>query len=171
MTTTKSKPLSPRQAEALWSELRGVFVNAEKAILNIQENKAWEPLGFDTFAQAWDAKMRGVKLAVAAKNAVIYALIEDDLDNSQASQITGTPVPVVQRLREQKSNGIPSNLASTQVRSHFRAKPSAPVRLSVELPHDELANYKAMCEARGISMKDEALKAVRSHFRRLERIR
>lgn len=82
--------MKQKEAEALWVSLRSALVNAEAAIVEIIKTRAWEPLGYDTFAQAWNDRMRGVKLAAACNTHIVYAL----LDEARPLPPKATPVPV-----------------------------------------------------------------------------
>lgn len=176
--TTKTKPLTQRQAEQLWSELRDLFVNAEQAIVKIIESKAWEPLGYDTFAQAWAGRMSGVRLAASCTAHVVYALLAEGIAEGDAATLVGMPPPVATRLRQQRDNGVPASSASlraprgapvshTVVKQYERSKTSSEPRLlHLELEPGELADLKALCDARGLDLKAEALRAIRKHFAR-----
>ena len=162
------------QAEALWSSLRESFVNAEKVLIQIIEAKAWEPLGYDTFGQAWADRMAGVRLAGALTANVVYALLDEGMKAQKIVALAGVGPTVVYLLARQKNNVVPVEMAKLQdtvVRAHTRVKPSAPAFLHLELNHGELASLKALCAAKGVDLNSEALKAVRVHFSRLERSR
>ena len=58
-----SKRLTKLQANSMWDGLRGHFTNAADAIREIIEARAWEPLGYTSFAQAWKSEMCDVTLA------------------------------------------------------------------------------------------------------------
>jgi len=160
------------QAEALWDSLRDAFANTEKVIVTIIETRAWEPLGFDTFAQAWMARMSGIRLATEMMRAhVAYALFASGLSDAEAQKAVGFSIgtEAIRRLREQSEMGVPPSLATTRVRSHERSKPSAPETLHVRLTPDELSMFRELAEVRGLDVQAEAAKAVRAHFRSLDR--
>lgn len=172
MTVTAIRKLTPAQATKLWSDLRGHFVNAEKKIIEIIEARAWEPLGFESFAEAWASKMEGVRLATDEVRAhVVYAMFSDGLSDEQINERLGVGSGVTDRqvkhLRRQKSNGVPPSLASTRVRSHVRRNPSAPRTIHVELHSTEYARYQEIAKALDRDVADIALEAIRHAFEEL----
>lgn len=173
MIATRTAPsITTTQAESLWESLRDAFTSTEKVIVQIIESRAWEPLGFDTFAQAWTARMKGVRLATEGMRAhVAYAMFASGLSNAEAQEAVGFSIgtEAIRRLREQSDLGVPPSLATTRVRSHDRAKPSAPETLHVRLTPGELATFRELAEVRGLDLQAEAAKAVRAHFRSLDR--
>lgn len=159
------------KAEKLWSELRELFVNAEAKIKEIIETRAWEPLGYGSFAEAWNDRMAGVRLATdAARAYVVYALFDDGLDEGGVAAAlppgSGVGPSAIKALRRQRSNGVPADFAV--VREHLRAKPGEPRYVHVELSPDEYENFKAIAEKRNLNFASESAKAVRAHFRKLE---
>lgn len=163
--------LKQRDAETLWNDLRSALVNAEQAIIKIIETKAWEPLGYDTFSQAWNDRMKGVKLAALCTPHIVYAMLDEKTPVTKVAAATGHSTETVKLLQRQKRNGVPPQMATTRVRSHDRARPRAPFMLVLELTNAEIENYKALCGAKNLDVKTEALKAVRAHFAKLERSR
>jgi len=162
------------EAEALWSELREGFVNQERLIKQIIADRAWEPIGFTSFVEAWNARMKGIRLATDALKAhVVYALFDSGLEARGVYEALGVGSGVtpeaVRVLGEKKALGIPADFATTRVRSHERAKPGEARFLRVELRPDELDYFRDLCEARGRDVHEESAKAIRQHFRRMER--
>jgi hypothetical protein len=161
-------------AEALWSDLRSALANFDRVLAQIITARAWEPLGYDTFAQAWADRMRGTRLGTASMAAhVVYALIEDGLDREQALLTLGPSSGVgpakYDVLARQHDAGVPPQFAAIIVRQHTREAPSAPHYVHVELTHDEWLHFRAVADGRGMDLADESAKAVRAHFHRLER--
>lgn len=109
-TQTKLRTVTAEQASALWADLRGSFINAEKRIVEIIELKAWEPLGFESFAEAWASKMHGIRLATEEVRAhVVYADVERNLLPAAAGLGgAGFPAP---------ESGIPAPGAPNETRS------------------------------------------------------
>lgn len=141
--------LSKTQALKMWANLRGHFVNAEKAITEIIAAKAWEPLGFASFAEAWADRLQGIPLATDSIRAhVVYAMVEAGLDDAAVLAATGIGSQVgprsVAELRRQKAAGVPAGMASTRVRSHMRCKPSRPGIVHVPLQPSEYARFRAL---------------------------
>ena len=171
MTVTAIRTLTPAQATKLWSDLRGHFVNAEKKIIEIIEARAWEPLGFESFAEAWASKMQGVPLATDAVRAhVVYAMLDGGLTDSEVLDATGIGSQIgpnsVDALRRQRSNGVPASSASTRVRSHIRRNPSAPRTVHVQLSADEYAAFRECAAERESDTATLAAQLIREYLER-----
>lgn len=154
MNNTESA-LAPAQAAKLWNDLRGHFANAERIIIEIIETKAWEPLGFASFTEAWTSKMAGIPLATDAMRAhVVYMMFNDGMDDAQvlASVGIGSRIgpTVVTRLREQHEIGVPANLASTRVRSHVRKLPSRARTLHIHLTSNDYDSFRDKAAAMNV---------------------
>lgn len=168
-----ARRISKRAADQLWSTLREAFARIEETLPKIVEQRAWEPLGYATFKEAWADRMAGMRLATdEARALIVYTLIDEGADDAGViaalhGQVGDTAVA---SLREQRASGVPHSLATTRVRSHDRAKPSPRSTLHIGFTPEELASLEAIAEARGRRLDDEARKAIRSHFRRLERV-
>lgn len=185
---------SERDADALWSELRNALANFDRVLKRIIETRAWEPLGYDTFAQAWADRMRGMRLGTASMAAqVVYALIESGLDQKGALEVLGPSSGVgpakFELLARQHEAGVPAEVATTHrqrpvesippiaperglsvVRQHYRESPSEPHVVHVELTPTEYAHFKAVADRRGLDFARESARALRSHFLSLEGI-
>lgn len=183
-------------AEQAWADLRSALVNFDKAVVRIIETRAWEPLGYASFGEAWVARMSGTRLATAASAArVVYALIDSGLNRDQVVKALGPSSGVgpakVDVLTRQKDAGVPAEFATTQVRrseppaepmptmppdrglsvvrTHYRAPRSEPHIVRVELAPDEYEHFKAVAERHGMDLATVAARAVKAEFARLER--
>lgn len=155
--------LTKDTASSLWDELRDGFNNIEKTIIRIIEVEAWKPLGYATFAEAWNDRMSGVRLAGEVRAHVVYYMLSEGADVDAVSATTGIGAGSVRDLKRQKSNGVPPH-AATLVRQHRRSRPRAPFRLTVELSQEERERFSETCKVHDLDMTEEALTAIRSHF-------
>jgi len=165
------KQLSKTQALKMWANLRGHFVSAEKAIAEIIAAKAWEPLGFASFAEAWADRMQGVPLATDSIRAhVVYAMVEAGLDDAAVLAATGIGSQVgprsVSALRRQKAAGVPAGMASTRVRAHTRCKPSQPHIVRVSLQPSEYEAFRALSAELRTDPGELAAGLIREYLRR-----
>lgn len=164
-----TKHISKETSTALWDELRDGFINVENTIIRIIETKAWEPLGYSTFAEAWADRMSGVRLAGEVRAHVVYAMLSEGNDVEAVSVNTGVGTGTVEDLKRQKSNGVPPE-AATLVRQHRRGQARPPYRLIVEFSHAEREEFAEACKACDLDMNAEAAEAVREHFSRLSQL-
>lgn len=156
-------------AGKMWDELRGHLVNAEKCIAKIIDAKAWEPLGYTSFAEAWAARMQGVPLATDVMRAhVVYAMFDAGLDDAEVLDATGIGSQVgprsVAALRRQKAAGVPPELASTRVKAHYRKKPGAPRTVHVELTEREYAAFREYAESQELDTASLAAQLIRAYI-------
>ena len=49
--------IQPNEAKRLFGRLRGALLNLDSLLSEIVEAKAWEPLGYTSFAEAWAAEI------------------------------------------------------------------------------------------------------------------
>jgi hypothetical protein len=166
--------MDKNEAQKMWDDLRGHLVSAERAIPRIIEARAWEPLGYASFAAAWAGELQGVKLATDALRAVVlYAMFDGGLTAAEAAEHlpigSGVSPMGVERLREQYDAGVPCDFASTRVRSHRRRLPSEAQTIHVKVKPGELQRYKEIADAAGSTLDREAERAISLHFARLAR--
>lgn len=161
--------LTKKASAALWDELREGFINIEQTIIKIIEAKAWEPLGYESFAEAWADRMDGVRLAGEVRAHVVYAMLAEGENAENISSNTGIGVGSVKDLKRQKSNGVPPE-AATLVRQHTRGQQRPPYRLIVEFSPEEREEFSEACKVYGLDMTAEATEAVRAHFERLAQL-
>ena len=60
--------MNESEALNLWDELKRGFVNAERVLVRIINERAWEPLGYSSFNEAWTDRMQGVRSVHASLN-------------------------------------------------------------------------------------------------------
>lgn len=161
--------LSKDTASSLWDELRDGFNSIEKTIIRIIEVEAWKPLGYATFAEAWNDRMSGVRLAGEVRAHVVYFMLSEGEDVDAISTTTGIGTGSVADLKRQKSNGVPPE-AATLVRQHRRNRPRPPFRLTVELSQEERERFMEVCKTHNLDIAEEALGAIRERFTELEEV-
>lgn len=141
-----------RRAEGLFAELRQALVNAERIVIEIIETRAWETLGYHSFEHAWRERLTGIRLATdAMKATVVYALL-DTADVETIVAETGVRPDLVERIREQKEDGVPPKDVS--VRPHRRSVPAKPHTVHIDLTRAEFLRWRYLAKERGISLAD-----------------
>lgn len=157
------KKLTKQQANAMWDSLRQHFTNAAEAIKKIIEARAWEPLGYTSFAQAWNAEMRDVTLAGEIRAHVVYQLLEERVPVADVADMVGGVGPVLaESFARQKANGVPADCAV--VSEHLRRKPKAADTLHVRVGATLLHEYRRVAALRGETVEDIAREAIREKF-------
>lgn len=157
--------MDKKTAEALFDSLANALNNAEKILIEIIRTKAWQQLGYETFTDAWNERLAGVRLATGAMRAhVVYALLEEGLTNEEVIKATMTPDSVVKSLAAQRADGVPAGYV--WVRGGPRRVPPRPIStLHVKgFDPQELARLKATCRSQNLDVDDEVRKAIRLHL-------
>ncbi|AER47603.1 hypothetical protein DS6A_49 [Mycobacterium phage DS6A] len=163
MEVVMARPISKRQADRLWDDLRGHFVAAQDAIKAIIKAEAWKPLGYDTFAEAWTARMGDVTLATEARPHVVYQMLAEGVPADDVALATkGVGPETVRELDRQRKNGVPADHAV--VRRHLRRRPSAPDTLHVKLTAATLTEYHRVAAAAGVTVEEVAREAIAERF-------
>lgn len=161
--------MSQKQALGLWQKLRQHFVNAAAVIEEIIERRAWEPLGYDSFAEAWNAQMGEVTLAVEVRPHVVYQMLTEGYDyDAIAEKVKGVGRDRVESLDRQRRNGVPAKDASMSVvREHLRNRPSSAAYIHVEVGPIALRRYRKIAERLGLTVEQIAAEAIAARFEEL----
>lgn len=159
-----------QEAEALWLKLATGFIMCEEAITSIIENKAWLPLGYATFAEAWRDRMSEIRLAVELNGHVVFALFDDGLTDMEiATIVKGIGVQGAANLRSQKSSGIAAKSAlSTRGAKPRKYPPSRDFALHLEFTPQEIAEWKAIALDNGFDLKQTATQWIRENMAALK---
>jgi hypothetical protein len=165
-------------AASLWSAARSGLMTAERAIVEIVKTgpTAWEPLGYASFLDAWKAEMAEVRLATAfLKATVVYEFFRHGMTEQEIVDSSplgsGVGPESVARLREQYDAGVPASSATTTVRRHSRVLPSQAQVVKVNVGPHLYTAWRDIAEAVGSDLATEAEKALRAHFRKLDRVK
>lgn len=163
--------LSKRAAQALLDSIRTDLLHVEENIVKFIRARGWEPLGFDTFIEAWNANMKGVRLSTDALKAhVVFAMFEDGLSDEEIIRATGVGDATVGRMRERKADGIDPKYVSVRPHTKSYPEPSKSIRLEFDT-HEEKKYWEDLCDAKGRNLHELCLRASRAELKRLERAR
>lgn len=77
--------MKKQQAEQLWGGLRDSLLATEDNLKQIIEYKAWEPLGYASFHEAWSERMSGVQLSGVMEASVIFAMFDSGATLTEAA--------------------------------------------------------------------------------------
>lgn len=161
--------MNKSEAEKLWADLAGGFATIERIIPEIIKGRAWEPLGYATFAEAWTDRLKGHRLATDyLRAAVVFQMFKEGLSDEEVIRTSGVADSRVKTLREQHELGIPAEAASTVVRSHERSLPSPPFVVRIELNHHERVRFQELCGRLGYKLDQVAADALRDRMKSLE---
>lgn len=155
-----------KQAQQLWADLRKHFANAENVIQEIVATKAWEPLGYKSFAEAWVGEMSNLTLPSEVRPHVVYQMLAEGWEPVDiADAVKGVGPETAELLARQRRNGVPPNHAV--VREHYRRRSAPPSHIRINVGTTMLAEYHRVALTVGRSVEEIALEAVREKFREL----
>lgn len=153
-----------RAAEKLWNLLHDQFVNIQEVMVQIISTRAWEPLGYSTFTEAFTERLSGVTLASELRPHVVYQMLDEGLTADEiAEQVKGVGPEGVEAAARQKRNGVPADAAT--VKAHPRL--TRPHTLHMYVGAEEMESFHAIADKHGLSVLAIALDAVEKRFKEL----
>lgn len=151
--------LSKIEAQKLWDNLRGSLLETEKNIRAIINTRAWEPLGYETFAEAWRDNLSDIELSTELRAVVVFAMFDNGSSPANAARaVKGVGVRQVTALHDAHKRGIDAqDAAYLSFRNRPTPRPAnAPKTIAITLSAEEHAALKASADAQGIPVKDAA---------------
>ena len=152
--------ISKKRAEALWGDLRSALELSEEKIAEIVKTRAWEPLGYESFADCWADKLSGLKLYGEIRAVVVFQMFDDGASESAVREAVAGVGPVEsKRLKQAHAKKMSPKSAAvfSTVRQHTRKAPSGRRFVRAELSPDELAAVKSAADFYDVSV-DEFVK-------------
>jgi hypothetical protein len=161
--------ISKAKAERLWDRLRVSLLSTQDAIIQIIELKAWEPLGYDTFREAWVEKMSDLDLATSPMIRVVYQMLNEDATDAEVAEVVkGVQIGTVATLRRQWSNNVPPEAASLYVRpATTGARTASRGTLFLHVGAEKLARWDKLAKGQGKSAADLAIEILNSEFEKM----
>ena len=108
MTDIKVTTISKRKAEALWASMSEALTNFEASLGEVIETRAWEPLGYKSFSEAWADRMSThVLSSPVGKATVVYQMLDEGIVPDEIALSTSGLGPTqVETLAQKKANGV-----------------------------------------------------------------
>jgi hypothetical protein len=171
----------------LWDQLRmGLFLVTD-TIEKIIEQRAWEPLGYESFFEAWDDKMSDISLAKEIQIRAVYQMLAEGVDVDRIAMANkGIGPGTVENIKRERENGVPAELAKglpsrgrrtppppfskpIYVRPHGREKASPDSVIKIDVGPTMFAEYARIAKKLGRSVPDIAKEAIEAKFAELAR--
>lgn len=167
--TNGNNAVNQQQALKLWSELKQAFARIDLLVPQIIENRAWEPLGYDSFIEAWSAQLGDIDVSKAFLPAVVYAMYDTGATVDEvAYAVHGVGVRTAELIKRQKQNGVPASCATTTVREHQRKPPGARRHLQVDFGPATFQRLEAVAKRIGRPLSEIAREAILDRFEELD---
>lgn len=165
------------EAEVLWGRLDTLLSNLFETISEIIDTKAWEPLGFSSFTEAWDSTdKRKWSFAQDVKNLVVYHMISEGKSDAEIAElINDYGPPRVGNLRRQRKAGFPPEKANPYAdpTKTVKVKPFVrrPPGVTMNIPPVTLSDFDynravTVMEKGNITRKELATRAIISYLDR-----
>lgn len=153
--------ISKKRAEALWQDLRSALEMSEQKIAEIVKTRAWEPLGYSSFAECWADRLGDLRLSGEIRAAVVYAMFDDGADLREVvGAVAGVGAVEAKKLKAAKTRGLSAKGAETLVRQHTRRPRSGQRFVRAELSQDELDSVKDAAKLTGLPVDEFVKRAV-----------
>lgn len=167
--------MTKKAANELFDSLHEQIVDIEKTIIRIIETRAWEVLGYESFADAWKDRLSSIPLATKVMKAhVVYALLDTQTPEEIGGPggASGVSIDAARSLKRQKSAGVPANLASGRTRGGVEPKASPlPRTVRIVVDTDEYKAWTSVAAAAGETLDEYAGGVLRDHFSRPAAVR
>lgn len=122
--------ISKHEAQALWNRLRAGLLGVERDIKKIVETRAWEPLGYISFVEAWNAELRGVEFTGAIQATVVLSLYDSGATPEEiAASVEGVGPVRAKAYKQAHSAGLESADAYSHTNLMSSLKPEPQVTL------------------------------------------
>lgn len=159
--------ISKTEAAELWVSLRASFTVTTATIARIVETKAWEPLGYSSFREAWTEEVgldEAMSPAVVDMVAVRFAL--EGAPDEEILSVKGVGPSKLRAVKVAARVGLDKPVLR---RATQAALPGPTRRVSVDFRPEERERFVALSEATGSTLQREADKAIRAWFDRIEK--
>lgn len=123
------------EAQALWNRLRSGLLGVERDIKEIVETRAWEPLGYISFVEAWNAELRGVEFTGAMQAAVVLSLYDSGATQTEVAAAVHNVGPS-KAEHYQKAHAV--GLTPADAYDHVSAMMTAKSEPHITLKDDEV---------------------------------
>lgn len=115
--------MNRNKAEQLFNQLKNSLLEVEAVLQDIIETRAWEVLGYTSFAQAWDDRIAPLGLSITRelRGQVIYAMFDNgDSVEDISDAVSGVSQNTVEQMKKAKEQGVSAKSSEAHVRAMNR---------------------------------------------------
>jgi hypothetical protein len=154
-------------AEKLWADLRTGLLNVEKSIAQIIHDKAWEPLGYNSFTEAWAAQVTDITIAAELRAHVVYQMYrEGATPEDVAAAVKYVSRDQAEQFKREMDNGVPAEIASG--RKKPKGEPLPFVTVFVPVPRETHRAWTRVARNNDTTLAQIALRALETAMGELE---
>lgn len=115
--------ISKNEAKKLWNRLRSNLLALDQTITEIVEERAWEPMGYASFTEAWEKELHGIELKGAQLASAVLALYDSGATPVEvASAVNGVGPEKAKAYEKAHSAGLTPKLAYDHVQAMSSSK-------------------------------------------------
>lgn len=172
------------RAIELFDRLRDNWLDLADTWEQIIAERAWEPLGYETFFEAWDDKLSDIPLSRFVNVRAVYQMLAEGIDEDRiAMAVKGIGPETVRNIKRERENGVPPELATGRpprqrpadkpiyVRPHGREKASPDSVIRVDVGPTMFIEYTRIAKKLGRSVPDIAKEAIAERFSQLAKVK
>ena len=146
-------------AEQLWRDLRTGLLDIQNTIATIIAEKAWEPLGYASFTEAWSARLADITIAPELRAHVVFEMFrEGSTPEDVAAAMKGVGRESADAFKREMDNGVPADLASG--RKPPKTEPLPYVTVFVPVPRETHRAWQRVAKRNKVSLAEVALAAL-----------
>lgn len=161
--------MSEQEAARLFEKLRSGLLATQEALEEIIASKAWEALGYSTFAEAWEDRLSDVKLTGVMEATVVLALFSEGASTTDvALSVAGVGPKKAKAYKQAHSVGMAPKLAErhaskmVNVRPFVRKLPSKRNGLVIDgFTDDEIQAWTDLASDLGVDRSELLREALR----------
>jgi hypothetical protein len=159
-----TKRTTQAQADSLFTGVLAGWVTLTDGLTDIVARKAWKPLGYPTFVDAWRERLSDLSLSVKALTIAVYAMLDESTPEEIAAVVEGITIEGIESLIRQRDNGVPEESASP-----FRGRRRAPqTTIFIHVGAERHAYYEELARLADRTLTEIATKAVEDAFAQIE---
>lgn len=157
------------EANKLFEQLRAGLLATQVALEEIIRTKAWEPLGYDTFQEAWEDRLSDIELTGVMRATVVLAMFSQGATETEvATTVSGVGPVRAKAYRQAHQAKLPPKKAERHaekmvpVKRYTRALPERRNALRIEgFSEDEIRTWNALADELGVDRNELLREALR----------
>ena len=116
--------INKEQAAHLWDGLKGNLLAVEDSIKQIIATKAWEPLGYESFAECWADRLSDLRLTGVVQASVVLAMFDQSESVEKvATTVAGVGPAKAKAYKQAHEAKLPPKLAERHAARMVPVKP------------------------------------------------
>jgi hypothetical protein len=155
-------------AEKLVTRLVNAWLEFDAAIIDVIENKAWEPLGYGTWTELWDARLSHIRFVAEMRPHVVYQMyVEGATPEEVAGAVKGVGPEEAASFKRELESGVPASLATGRKPRQSGTSKLAYTTIFVKVPAATARQWTRAAKKHDTTVEKVALPAIEQAFKDL----